>query len=255
MKLIYHILRPLWKALFAVNFAAGLIILYPLFYLFLTRESWFRYAFVVKRFWARWILFTPGIILRVKSDKKLRALPQPAIYCANHSSYLDIVASYAAIPNYFVFMAKQELGKAPLFNIFFKKMNILVDRKSKTMAHKAFLRSVEEIDKGHSMFLFPEGTISKKAPGLISFKNGAFKLAIEKQVPIVPVTFINNWERLQNGGFFKSNGSAGCSDMIIHSPVDTNGLTEDDVEMLKDKIFSIIQEPLLVRYPELRKQN
>lgn len=221
----------------------GLIVLYPLFALFLSRREWFKYAFRLKKFWARWIMTVPGLFLRVTYKIPVNQLPATCIYCANHVSYLDIITSYLITPNYFVFMGKQELDKAPLFRIFFKEMNILVDRKSNVGSHRAFVKAGKHLDRGESVFLFPEGTIpgSRK---LMGFKNGAFKLAIEKQVPIVPVTFLNNWKMLENGGFFKSNGRPGISRIVVHEPVETKGLTEKDMGELLQKVRNIIQKEL-----------
>ncbi|MGZ4034801.1 MAG: lysophospholipid acyltransferase family protein, partial [Bacteroidia bacterium] len=195
----------------------GLIILYPLFFIFLSKREWFPKAFQLKKFWARWILIVPGLFYKITYRIPANKLPQPAVYCANHSSYLDIVYSYIVIPKYFVFMGKQELNKAPLFRIFFRQMNILVDRSSNASAHRAFIRAGKDIGEGHSAFLFPEGGISSNGK-LKGFKNGAFKLAIEKQVPVVPITYLNNWKLLQNGGFFKSIGRPGVSRIIVHEP-------------------------------------
>jgi len=180
----------------------------------------------------------------LKSEMDLNKLPQPCVFCANHTSYLDIIVSYIVIPNYFVYMAKQELDKAPLFRIFFKKMNILVDRKSKIGSHKAFVKAGEEIDKGHSVFLFPEGTISKD--GILKpFKNGPFKLAIEKQIPIVPITFANNWTILQNGGFLKATGCPGVAKVVIHDAIETKGMTEENLVDLRTKVHEKITSSLI----------
>jgi 1-acyl-sn-glycerol-3-phosphate acyltransferase len=140
-------------------------------------------------------------------------------------------------------MGKQELDKAPLFRIFFREMNILVDRSSNTASHRAFMRAGQDIDKGDSVFLFPEGTISSFGK-LRGFKNGAFKLAIDKQVPIVPVTYLNNWKLLQNGGFFKAHGRPGISRVVIHEPIPTAGMTEKDLVSLRTKVYEIIQKEL-----------
>lgn len=244
MKWVILVLQSLWKFLFLINFIIGLFILYPLFFIFLSNEKWFHLAFSLKRFWARWILFVPGINVSVQNSVPSNKLPNPCVYCANHTSYLDIVVSYVALSHYFVYMAKQELNKAPLFRIFFKKMNILVDRKSKIGSHKAFMQAAQEIDKGHSVFLFPEGTISKD--GIPKpYKNGPFKLAIEKQVPIVPITFLNNCKLLQNGGFFKALGSPGIAKIIIHEPIDTKGMSAENLIDLRSKVYEIITTPLL----------
>jgi 1-acyl-sn-glycerol-3-phosphate acyltransferase len=193
--------------------------------------------------WAAWILTIPGIFIKVNRKISKHKLPQPCVYIANHVSYLDIVASYLIIPNYFVFMGKQELDKAPLFRIFFKEMNILVDRKSNVGSHRAFLRAGKDIEEGNSVFLFPEGTISSNG-ALRGFKNGAFKLAIEKQVPIVPITFLNNWKLLQNGGFLKSYGKCGISRIVVHKPIPTVGMTENDLIHLRSQVHNIIQNEL-----------
>ncbi|HEX8516630.1 MAG TPA: lysophospholipid acyltransferase family protein [Bacteroidia bacterium] len=243
MNYLLIIPRTLWKILFLLNFVIGLIVLYPLFYLFLSRRDWFPAAFSLKKFWAAWIMLIPGLFLRIKWKTAKEKLPETCIYCGNHVSYLDIIASYLVVPHYFVFMGKQELDKAPLFRIFFKEMNILVDRKSNIGSHRAFMRAGADIDKGHSVFLFPEGTISSFGK-LRGFKNGAFKLAIEKQVPIVPVTFLNNWKLLQNGGFFKAFGKPGISRVVVHEPISTLGMSEKDLVSLRTKVGDVIQAEL-----------
>lgn len=237
------VFRALWKTLFVLNFGIGLLVLYPLFALLLSRKAWFPVAFRLKRFWARWILLVPGIFIKIKRYIPIEELPEKAVYCANHTSYLDIIINYIVVPKYFVSMGKQEIDKAPLFRIFFKEMNILVDRKSKMGSHRAFVRAAHELENGHSMFLFPEGGISNSGK-LLNFKNGAFRLAIEKQVPIVPITYLNNWKLLQNGGFFKSNGRPGISRVIVHKPISTIGMTENDLVLLRTQVREIILNDL-----------
>lgn len=242
MRLLKQILGVSWKIYFLLNFVLTLILLFPLFALFLSRKSWYKYCFSLMRLWAKYLIYFDFIWI---DKKQTTTLPKtPYIICANHTSYLDIVLSYCVFTDYFVFMGKNELRKVPLFNIFFKDMNILVDRKSTTGSHRAFLRAAAEIDKGHCVALFPEGTIAPKAPQMLPFKNGAFKLAIEKQVPIVPVTFINNWNLLEDKAFWKSRCRPGIASIIIHPHLETKGLNDEDLISLKTKVFDIINEPL-----------
>jgi 1-acyl-sn-glycerol-3-phosphate acyltransferase len=242
MWLVKQIFGVTWKILFLLNFVLTLILLFPFFALFLSKKSWYKYCFALMRIWANYLIYFDWIWI---DKKQLAALPKaPYIICANHTSYLDIVLTYCIFPDYFVFMGKNELRKAPLFNIFFKDMNILVDRKSATGSHRAFLRAGAEIDKGHCVALFPEGTIAPKAPQMLPFKNGAFKLALEKQVPIVPVTFINNWNLLEDKAFWKSRCRPGIATIVIHPHIETKGMTEEDLLSLKSKVFDIINEPL-----------
>ncbi len=195
------------------------------------------------RFWARWILIIPGIFVKVKREISVEDLPSPCVYVANHSSYLDIVISYIVVQKYMIYMGKMEIEKAPLFRIFFRNMNIYVDRKSRSGSYKAFQTASERLKNGESVFLFPEGTIESKGQ-LKPFKNGAFRLAIENQVPIVPITFMDNWKLLQNGGFFKSKGHPGISHCIMHKPVLTKGMTEEDLISLRHNVREIILQTL-----------
>jgi len=243
MNYLLIIPRFVWKTIFILNFVLGLIVLYPLFFVFLSKRKWFPIAFKLKKVWAHWIMIVPLLFYKITWKTKKQELPQPCIYCANHSSYLDIVVSYLVIPNFFVFMGKQELDRAPLFRIFFKEMNILVNRESNKSSHRAFMRAGADIDMGQAVFIFPEAGISSNGK-VRGFKNGAFKLAIEKQVPIVPITFLNNWKLLQNGGYFKATGKPGISLIVVHPPVSTIGMDENDLISLRTKVYDIIQNEL-----------
>jgi len=239
--------RVLWKIWFLLNFIVTLILLYPFFLILLSKTSWFGAAFVLMRFWAHWLACGSGIFLSVKNeinpDGYRDEIPTPCVFVSNHCSYLDIILSYIIIPRYFAFVGKQELDKAPLFRIFFKRMNILVNRSSTVGSHRAFMRVGEEIEKGNSVFIFPEAKISSKGI-LLPFKNGAFRMAIEKQVPIVPIVYENNWKILQNGGFFTSTGRPGIATAIFCKPIFTKGMTSSDLISLRENVRNSIKQRL-----------
>ncbi|TAL61227.1 MAG: 1-acyl-sn-glycerol-3-phosphate acyltransferase [Bacteroidetes bacterium] len=243
MKFVWMIPRILWKLWFVLNFLITLLLLYPVFLVLLSRESRFGAAFHLIRFWAKWLCYGAGLFPVVKYEIDINNIPEPCIFISNHSSYIDIILSYVVVPNFFIFVGKQELDKAPLFRLFFKRMHILVNRKSNVDSHRAYLRSGEKIDKGQSVFIFPEATISSSGT-LIPFKNGAFKLAIDKQVPVVPIVFFDNWKHLQSGGFLTSNGRPGILRARMLNAVGTKGLTNADLIPLREKVKSIIQETL-----------
>lgn len=222
--------------------AIVVIILYPASYILLTKEKYFPLGFSIIRLHAKLILFLTGI--RKKVIYKSELPPPPYIICSNHSSYLDIFLSYVIFPDYFVSMGKKELGSVPLFNIFFKKLNILVDRKNVKSAHKALLRAGEEIRKGHGILLFPEGTIPKSAPQMKAFKNGAFRLAIEEKVPLIPVSFKNNFKLLQDSMHFGSRARPGLALVVIHEAVYTKGLNDSDLVPLREEVKNIIASEL-----------
>jgi 1-acyl-sn-glycerol-3-phosphate acyltransferase len=238
------IIAIVWKTFFLVNGFLMLLIGYPFFRVLLSREEWFPLAFNMKRVWTRTILLSVGVITKIDYRYDIKNMATPSVYCANHVSYLDVLSAYVTIPHYFVSMGKKELAKVPLVNIFFKKMNILVDRKSIRGAHKSFVQAGEEIDKGHSVFIFPEGGIVTNLGTLHRFKNGAFKLAIDKQVPIVPITFLNNWKLFQHGVLLRTHARPGTSRVVVHSPISTIGMTEKDLVTLREQVYTIIATEL-----------
>jgi 1-acyl-sn-glycerol-3-phosphate acyltransferase len=212
-------------------FAISFLVLYPFFFIAIKTNK-LEVAFFLKRIWSFCIAFGSGILPKVVYESKSKKMPQPCVFVPNHTSYLDIVLSTFYIDHLAIYMGKSE------------GMDIPVKRTSRIDAHKAFTAAGNEIDKGRSMVIFPEGTISKQ-PKLMPFKNGAFKLAIDKQVPIVPIVNLNHKQLLENGGYFKSNGCCGIAKTIVLEPIQTKGLTDQDADTLKETVFNLIQNTLI----------
>jgi 1-acyl-sn-glycerol-3-phosphate acyltransferase len=80
------------------------------------------------------------------------------------------------------------------------------------------------------------------------FKNGPFKLAIEKQIPIILITYLTNWKLLPEHS--NGIGHPGVSKIIVHEPVETKGMTEENMEELKEKVYAIIEAPLKQKFSE-----
>jgi len=116
-------------------------------------------------------------------------------------------------------------------------------------SHRAFLRAASDLEKGISITLFPEGTILHNGPCIGRFKNGPFRLAIQAQVPVVPITFLDNWVLLPDD-FLKRTGRPGMSHVIIHEAIPTTGMTEADMETLKAKVYKVMKDPLAAKFPE-----
>lgn len=243
MNFLRLVLRKTWRVLFFLNGLITFILLFPLFYVLLSREEWFDKVFKLKKVWAKMLIHNVGIRCKVLSSPVLDPL-KPYVICPNHASFLDIVLTYIVVPNYFHFMGKAELKKVPFFNKFFDRMNILVDRSSIIASHKAFIRAGSDLDKGISISIFPEATIPACAPKLGRYKNGAFKLAIDKQVPILPVVFLDNWWILPDGIRKKTGGTPGLARVVIHDPIETKGFTDNDLERLKKLVHDKINDTL-----------
>ena len=242
MKLLNYIFSPIWKIWFVLCFVIPFLILFPVFYFALITKK-FDLVFKLKRIWARIISTGSFLFPTISYQTKKYKLPQPCIIVSNHTSYLDIVFCPFYTDHTAVFMGKYELLKIPLFKYFFVYLDIPVNRKSIKNSHKAFSDAGDKLDQGLSVVIYPEGTISENGK-LRPFKNGAFKLAVEKQVPIIPVVNLNNWHFLQNGGFFKSNGKPGVPEVYVGDPIFTKGMTEKDIDGLKEKVHIFTQEKL-----------
>lgn len=242
-KWLFMPFRSLYKVYFALVFFGSLVLLYIPFRILLFTPRRYQRAFRLKRVWANFLQWASMVPVRVEQHAPL---PQaPYVICCNHSSYLDIIQMYNVIPEYFLFMGKYELLKWPLFNIFFKDMNIAVNRGSHIEAAKAFRRAAQAIDRGTSIALFPEGGIPPFTPRMKPFKDGAFRLAIEKQVPIVPMTFVNHWKLFGEPTELLGRARPGEARAVVHAPISTTGLTEADLVDLRRKVYEVIEAPLI----------
>jgi 1-acyl-sn-glycerol-3-phosphate acyltransferase len=184
--------------------------------------------------------FTPLKIERRFKTKK----GQSYVYCANHTSYADIPTLYCSIFQDISFIGKSSLGKVPLFGYIYSRIHILVDRRSRNSKLETIVRSKEALDNGSSLIIFPEGTIPKAGnnPNMIDFKDGAFKIAIEKGVPVVPVTIPYNYLILPDD--HKLSAQLHICKVIFHEPIETTDMTLKDVSALKQRVFDIISSEL-----------
>ena len=144
-----------------------------------------------------------------------------------------------------MFIGKAELLRWPVLNIFFKKMDIGVNREKRHSAMRSILRAKKEIKKGWSIVIFPEGGIPVNNPKLNPFKQGAFKMAIEEQVPILPITLIDTWRLFETNPPLTGMAHPGISRFVVHDPISTKGLTKKDLVNLRQQTFEVINGPLL----------
>lgn len=186
--------------------------------------------------------------VRMEGAAHLKGIHSNAVFCVNHFSYLDI-ATMGFLPRPFIFIGKASIRKVPLFGYMFRKLHITVNRQSLKDRYATYQKSSEAIDQGKDLVIFPEGGIvTNRPPHMAKFKEGAFKTAIAKGVPIVPVTLPNNWIILPDNGQFLPTLRR-CS-MIIHEPISTVGLSEKDVPALREKCFQVIDAELRKHFPD-----
>lgn len=115
------------------------------------------------------------------------------LYVGNHRSYFDIVLTLCAFPGITGYVAKREMLKWPLLNLWMKNIHCLfLDRKNIREGLKTILEGVEEVKKGVSLCIFPEGTRNKVNDTFLPFHDGSFKIAQKGHVPVIPMVIVNS---------------------------------------------------------------
>ena len=229
-----------WKVWFLIYMLTSTIFFYPIVFFTIVILKNYPITFkTIYKLWAWSICIAIGIIPRIIHKKRL---PKDSNYViiSNHSSQLDIVVPYTRIRRYFAFLAKEELKKAPLFKTNFRGMNVTVNRSDMVSGSGALKECAQKLKEGADLLIFPEGTRSKKAPKMKPFKAGPFKLAIENQVPIVPIVFLDNYKRLEGGNLWFGKCGPGQSRMVVLDPISTKGLNNMDIpDLMKESFYRI----------------
>lgn len=115
------------------------------------------------------------------------------LYVGNHRSYFDIVLTLNCFPGITGYVAKVEMMRYPLLNIWMKNIHCLfLNRDNIKEGMKTILEGIENVKKGISLVIFPEGTRNKTADTFLPFHVGSFKIAEKGGVPIVPMTIVNS---------------------------------------------------------------
>jgi len=218
------------------------LLLFPFFWLFLQREAWKPRAHYLNRLWGQLYFPLCGIKVEVVHRAPIDRC-QAYVFCANHTSYLDIAVMGLVISNYYAFIGKSSLQKIPLFGYMFRKLHIQVDRASRLKSHQTYQLALKELRKGRSLVVFPEGGIyTKNPPEMTPFKDGAFRMAIERQVPLVPITLPYNWKVLPDDGSLLFSRHPVLA--VVHPPIPTTGLQLKDLEALKKETYQTIENEL-----------
>ncbi len=222
-------------------FSFWFLVLFPVLLLPIIFPSQFKLTGIANRWWAK-LMF---IFVPLPYDVECRSKLDPKgvyVFCPNHFSYLDI-PTMGLNPINTIFVGKNSMEKLPLFGFMYRKLHITVDRKSLRSRGNSVLASMNAIDQGKSLVIFPEGgMISGNPPAMAPFKDGAFRTAIEKQIPIVPVTIPFNWIILPDRNPVRLYPRK--VKVIFHEPVETKGMTLSDTKKLKETVYSIIESEL-----------
>ncbi|ARK13567.2 lysophospholipid acyltransferase family protein [Fibrivirga algicola] len=244
------------KSWFSLLYTSWCVVVLAFFFLlllpFILLGSWLsgstdkfglKLAHGAVRLWAILVFTFIGMPIRV--DWRFRPERGKAyVYCANHFSYIDIAVAALVVPGLYAFIGKISVRKIPLFGYMYAKLHVMVDRSSSQSRAYSLAKCMRTLAQGRSIVIFPEGGITAKQPPkmVYPFKDGAFSMAVQRQVPIVPITLVNNYRILPDSTPFRMNWEP--VRVVFHEPISTDGLTQADVNSLREQAFQVIDNEL-----------
>ncbi len=243
--LLKKIAQPAFTLYVIISFVIGLTITFPFFLLLSLGNSIAarKAIYTIIRYWARIWLWVIGMPLRVSG-------PQPPdkryIVVANHISYLDTVVLFPGLPHYFRALGKKEFSRVPVMGFLYRQVAIMVNRSSPESRSKSMRLMWRVLKHEGDILIFPEGTFNETGKPLKDFYNGAFRLAISTQTPILPVIFPDTVHRWHYSGWWKL--WPGVNRAIYLEPIPVAGMTMNNLTQLKQTVYDAMES-------ELKKYN
>ncbi len=238
------VLKVLFGCYATIIFSLSLLIVFPAYFLIFTlsgKKNAACYAHNLSRLWALFLFRCFFIRYEVRNTHYIHP-EQCYVFAANHKSMLDIPLFARACSNTFRFLSKEELARIPLLGYVIRRLYITVKRSDRKDRQRSIEVMKKTIDEGISVFLCPEGTRNITDAPLMPFKDGAFRLAIATQTPLAVLTVVNSDKLLSP----KSPIALMPGKIIAEwsEPISTKGMTEADVESLKNKTATLMLEVL-----------
>lgn len=190
--------------------------------------------------WARFTALLACMRLNVVGRENVDA-KQSYVVVVNHQSAMDIIALYGWLGIDFRWVMKQEIRKVPFLGYAcYRVGHVYIDRKNREAAIKSLETAKGQIHSGTSVLFFPEGTRTSTSE-VQSFKKGAFKMALDLGLPVLPIT-LNGADYVMPNKTLKL--MPGTVDMTIHPPISTEGMTEDNIEALMQQSFIAVNSAI-----------
>jgi len=243
-----------WRIWFYLLMLIIILVLSPLLIISILKESWYPLFYRLAQIWARGIMLGMGFYPEVTREQRLQK-GESYMLVSNHASMLDIMFMLHLSKNPFVFVGKAELAKIPLFGFFYKRTCILVDRGNARSRKAVFDQAQKRLQQGLSICIFPEGGVPNDTSIVLdSFKDGAFRLAIDHQIAIVPMVFYDN-KKLFPYQFYK--GGPGKMRAKVFPFIPTKGMSQDSKKEVREQTRTIILNALLEyqKATNLRESN
>jgi 1-acyl-sn-glycerol-3-phosphate acyltransferase len=238
LKLLNSILSTLYKVWVFLVFTVFMIILLPGIVLpFFFGQRFGRVGYAFLWLWS-WIFSMLTFIRYQYYGRENFKKGKSYIYVSNHTSFLDIPGIRMIIPGQFRPLAKKELKKIPVFGWIAQAATIIVDRSSPESRKKSIDRLKKALKDGISILIFAEGTQNRTKELLQPFHDGAFRIAVDTQQPILPMVVIGAGKLMPPGTI---NLKPGNIKIVVGKEIATAGLTSKDIPQLKQETFDAMK--------------
>lgn len=240
-------LTGLYTVYALIIFILSCIIYIPILVVLSQKKQWHHLSLRVHKLWS-WTFFII-VFIPVKIERRVKLKRgQQYIFCANHFSYLDIPSVLLLTGPKFI--GKSSLTKIPVFGYFYRKTHITVDRTKLRSRAESMTKTKEALDDGFNVAFFPEGGVKVKEediPNMAPFRDGAFKLSVEKNIPVVPVTLVYDYKLLPDKKPLRFHYHP-CK-IVMDEPIYPRENSEQEVKRLKEATFKCIQDELDRHHP------
>ncbi len=234
--------QPFYTLYVIIVFAATILIIVPFILVFGFGDNIKsrKIIYYIIKYWSKTWLWLIGMPLEVHG-------PRPPeckyVVVANHISYIDSIALLPSIPGYFRPLGKKEISKIPIIGFIYKKIVIMVDRSS----HHSRVRSMRlmwrVLKHDGNIAIFPEGTFNETGRPLKEFFDGAFRLAINANVSILPIIFLDTVDRWHYSGWWKI--WPGKNRAVYLPPISTDGMGTANLKELKQQVYTAMETALM----------
>jgi len=184
------------------------------------------------KLWSRTFSLLNQIHYKIKGRENIRP-GKSYIFLSNHTSYLDIPGVCLTVPRQIRPLAKKELLKIPVLGWIIRHASVIVDRSSNESRRKSMEHLKDVLRRGISVLIFPEGTQNRSDQPLQPFYDGAFRIAIETQQPILPMVILNAGKLMPPRRMFIQSGTI---TIIIRPEITTHGLKPGDLPALRESV-------------------
>lgn len=245
MRYVYFLFKTLFSIYGFVLFVGIMLVLFPFVVMasFLGKVKGGNIIYKICQIWADVIFVLWGIFHRNYFEVPHDSSRQ-YVFVFNHISYMDIPVLIKAIRNqHFRILGKASMSKIPVFGFFYRNAVVMVDIYNAQKRAASVLKLKSVIRKNISVVIAPEGTFNMTHQPLKQFYDGAFRVAIETQTPIKPILFLDTYDRMSYRSVLSL--TPGKCRTVYLEEISVAGLTINDVNILKEKVYSLMEQKLI----------